>query len=619
MISVVRAPCDAAIIGAAPDTPGCATHAKRWVLIATILGSGVAFLEGTIINIALPAIQATFGASVASMQWIASAYTLLLAALTLVGGAAGDRFGRRRLFLWGTVILGAGSVACGAAATPVQLILARASQGLGAALLVPNSLALLSASFPKSERGRVIGIWSAATALTGAGAPILGGWLVDTASWRAGFLAIVPFTLAAWVVAAWRVPEPPVRRRVATVDWSGGILAIIGLGAVVFAIIASGTPSGAQSVRTPLIAAAVGILSLIGFGIVEVRSSAPMISLAVFRSAAFRAANLLTLLLYFGVTAVFFVLPFNLVQVQGYSATLTGAAYLPFGIILGGLSPWVGRLADQIGVKRLLLVGPLIAAVGLALFAMPTVGGSYWRTFFAPMAIVGLGMAFTVTPLTATVMGAVSVAQGGRASAVNNTVARIAALLAVAIIGVVSMPLFAHALAHRLQPLALEPSLHAALMAERRSFADVTLPAYVPDSERARLTAVVGAAFVESFRWVALISAACALTGGLSILTIGRAVAADDADQRDSATASCLHTDQIIDITPRTRGCEECLRSGHSWVHLRVCLSCGHVGCCDASKNRHATAHFWATQHPIARSFEPGEDWRWCYIDEIVV
>src|SRR6185295_17994953 len=303
-------------------------------------------------NVALPAIQSAFATTLARMQWIASAYTLFLAALTLVGGAAGDRFGRRRLFLCGTAILAAASILCGAAATPWQLIVGRAVQGVGAALLVPNSLALLSGSFPKAERGRVIGIWSAWTALAGAGAPILGGWLVDIASWRAGFLAIVPFTLAALAVALQRVPEPPMRRHPAAVDWRGGVLAVAGLGAIVFAIIDSGTRGAGLR---PTMAAIVGIISLIVLGAIESRSPSPMISFEIFGSPVFRAVNVLTFLLYFGLTAVFFVLPFNLVQVQGYTATATGAAYLPFGIILGGFSPWVGTLAGRLETKWLLV------------------------------------------------------------------------------------------------------------------------------------------------------------------------------------------------------------------------------------------------------------------------
>ena len=613
MISLVRPPCDAAVIRAAAETPGCASRAKRWVLIATILGSSIAFLEASVINVALPAIQDALGASVSTMQWIASAYTLLLAALTLVGGGAGDRFGRLRLFRWGTVLLAAASVACGLASSPSQLIAGRALQGVGAAMLVPNSLALLSGSFPRAERGRVIGIWSAATSLAGSGSPILGGWLVDTVSWRAGFLSIVPLALAALFVTYRRVPEPPRQRHPPAVDWWGGVLATVALGGLVFAIISSGS----SDVGTLALASSVmiGVLALLGLRMLETRSSSPMIPLDVFRSAAFCAANLLTLLLYFGITAVFFLLPFILIQVHGYSATLTGAAYLPFGLILAILSPWVGGLGDRLGMKPLLLAGSVVSAAGLALFALPSVGGSYWLTFFPPMAIVGLGMALTVAPLTATVMGSVASARGGIASAVNNTVARVGGLLAVAVIGVATLPLFAHALTRRLEPLAVAPSVRAALV-EPRSFADARLPASIPDADRAPLERAVGEAFVESFRWLALISAACALLGAAAIWAIDVPAGATEGD---ALTTTCPHLDGLIAASPRTQGCEECLRSGDSWVHLRVCLSCGHVGCCDSSKNRHATAHFWASRHPIVRSLEPGEDWRWCYVDETVV
>lgn len=617
MISLVRPPGDEGVVRGAPETPGCASHAKRWVLAATILGSSVAFFEASVINVALPAIQVALGASIAEIQWVASAYTLLLAALTLVGGAAGDRFGTRRLFAAGTAVLAIASVGCSLATTPSQLIVGRAIQGCGAALLVPNSLALLSASFPSAERGRVIGTWSAFTAITGAGSPILGGWFVDTVSWRAGFLSVVPLALVTLAVAHLRVPEPPRRRNVAAVDWWGGGLATAGLAGLVFAIIASGA-GGAQP-RLPIAALTVGIVGLVGFAVLESRSPAPMIPLALFRSATFRGVNLLTLLLYFGVTATFFVLPFNLVQVQGYSAALTGAAYLPFALIVGGLSRWVGTLSDRIGVKPLLIAGPLITAVGLALFALPRIGGSYWTTFFPPMALIGLGMALTITPLTATVMGAVTVTEAGIASGVNNTVARVGALLAVAVIGILTLPLFSRALTRRLDSLAVAPAVRQQLLAQRRSLGDIAIPASIAGSERPLLERVAGEAFVESFQWVALISAGCALAGAIGAAASINAVAPTAAAEGDAAMAACGHLDQIRDLPPGARSCEECLRSGDSWVHLRLCLSCGHVGCCDSSKNRHATAHFWESRHPIVRSLEPGENWRWCYVDEIVV
>ncbi|HXJ33146.1 MAG TPA: MFS transporter [Candidatus Eisenbacteria bacterium] len=614
MISLVRPPCDEGVVRGAPETPGCASHAKRWVLLATILGSSVAFLEASVINVALPAIQTALGASMAGMQWVASAYTLLLAALTLAGGAAGDRFGTRRLFAAGTAILGLASVGCGLATTSSQLIAGRAIQGCGAALLVPNSLALLSASFPTAERGRVIGTWSAFTALTGAVGPILGGWLVDLVSWRAGFLSIVPLAIATLVVTHLRVPDPPRRRVVRAVDWWGAALATAGLTGFVFAIIASGssgTPPG-----LPIAALVVGIAGVAGFAVLESRSQAPMVPPALFRSGTFRGVNLLTLLLYFGVSAAFFVLPFNLIQVQGYSATLTGAAYLPFALLVGGLSRSVGTLGDRLGVKPLLVVGPLVAAAGLALFALPRIGGSYWTTFFPPMLLTGIGMALTVAPLTSTVMGTVTPSEAGVASGVNNTVARVAALLAVAIVGTLTLPLFSRALTRRLEPVAVTPAVRQLLLAERRSLADIAIPASIAGSERPVLQRLVGDAFVESFQWVAIISACCALAGAIGAAALIQVVAPAGADD---ATAACGHLDQIRELPVGELSCPECLARGDAWVHLRLCLTCGHVGCCDSSKNRHASAHFWATRHPIVRSLEPGEDWRWCYVDEIVV
>jgi len=616
MISMVRPPGDEGVVRGAPETPGCASHAKRWVLLATVLGSSVAFLEASVINVALPAIQTALGASIAEMQWIASAYTLLLAALTLVGGAAGDRFGTRRLFTLGTVVLAVASVGCGLAATSGQLIVGRAIQGCGAALLVPNSLALLSASFPSAERGRVIGTWSACTAITGAGSPILGGWLVDAVSWRAGFVSVVPVALATLAVAYWRVPDPPRRRNVGAVDWWGGGLATAGLAGCVFTIIASG--SGQTPPILTIAALAIGGVGLAGFAVLESRAPTPMIPLVLFRSATFSGVNVLTLFLYFGVTSAFFVLPFNLVQIQGYSATLTGAAYLPFALIVGALSRWVGTVSDRIGTKPLLIAGPLITAGGLALLALPRIGGSYWTTFFPPMTLIGVGMALTVAPLTTAVMGAVTRTAAGVASGVNNTIARVGALLAVAIIGGLALPLFTQALSRRLEPLAVAPAVRQLLLAERRSLADIALPSSIAGSERPMLERVVREAFVDSFQWVALISAGCALGGALAAAVLIRPAAAP-AMLGESATPRCEHLDQIRDVPSAAPICEECVRLGDSWVHLRMCLSCGRVGCCDSSKNRHATKHFWATQHPIARSMEPGEEWRWCYVDEVVV
>jgi EmrB/QacA subfamily drug resistance transporter len=611
VIVAERPPCDAAVVGTAPDTPGCASHARKWILAVTILGSSLAFMLASIINVALPAIQETFGATGAEMQWVASAYTIMLASLTLAGGAAGDRFGRRRTFLVGTVALMLGLIAGSLAPNVVSLIAARAAQGVAGALLVPNSLGLLSSAFPRSERGRAIGTWSAATALIGAVSPLIGGCFVDVGSWRMAFLAVVPLALLTLFIAARRVPNPPVMRRAPAVDWVGAALATLGLIGFVSGIIAIG-PGVA-----PLIALAVGATALSVFIYHEARTTSPMVPPALFASRAFRGINIFTLLLYAGVSGVFFVLPFDLVQVQGYSSTATGATMLPFALLIGVLSPRVGRLGDRIGSKPLLIGRAVLAAIGLTSFVLPGIGGSYWATFLAPMMLTGLGMALAVAPLTTTVLSSVSVADAGVASGVNNAAARVGTLLAVAVIGGVAFALYTKALERRLSVAAVSADGARALVAERRGFADTTIPTWVDPAQRPTLAQIVDEAFLYGFRGAVLLCAALVLCGaGFASVMLERT---DARATNETTTPTCDHLGAVIHPEPLGKGCKECLRRGDTWIHLRQCLSCGHVGCCDSSKNRHATKHFWSSQHPIVRSAEPGEDWRWCYVDEIAV
>ncbi len=612
MIVADHPPCDQAVVRTARETPGCASHARRWVLAATILGSSLTFMTGSIINVALPAIQESYGASLTDMQWVASAYTVLLAALTLTGGGMGDRFGRRRVFQAGVAALALASVAASLAASTPALIAARAAQGLAAALVVPNSLALLSAAFPRSARGAAVGTWSAATSIVGAVSPILGGWFVDVGSWRVAFTTIVPVALLTFVVTARRVPDPPVMRRAPSIDWLGAALATAGLLGVVSGIIA--IDAGA----TAVVASAAGIAALVAFVLHERRAASPMIPPAMFGSPTFRGLNVLTFLLYFAVTGAFFLLPFDLVQVQHYSSTATGAAFLPFALLIGLLSPRVGALADRIGARPLLVAGPIVTAVGLAGFAVPGVGRPYWATFLAPMCLTGLGMALTVAPLTTSVLASVPPAQTGAASGVNNTVARVGTVLAVAVVGVVAVALYGEALDRRLAVVALPSDVARVLVSGRLSLADVAMPASLPTVQRALVEAVVHDAFLTAFRGAIVLCATLALVAGMVVAVTDTAIESSRAD-RDEPAARCEHLDAVADPTPRSHGCEQCARTGDTWVELRLCLSCGQVGCCDSSKNRHATEHFWASGHPIVGSLERDERWRWCYIDETVV
>jgi EmrB/QacA subfamily drug resistance transporter len=613
MLSIASPPCDTGVIRGAPETPGCASHAKRWVVVATVLGSSIASIEASVINVALPAIQQGVDASLGEMLWIASVYTLFLGALTLAAGSAGDRYGRRPVFAIGLAMLAVASAAAGSVANGVQLAVARAAQGVGAALLVPNSLALLSAAFPKAERGRAIGTWSAATAFTGAGGPILGGLLVDTMSWRAAFILIVPLALVTLAIGLARVPEVRIGRQRSEIDWWGAVLATAGLAALVFGLMS--LADGASA----LVAVAGGLALVLTFLWHEARAASPMIPPRLFRSATFLGANVLTLLLYFALAGAFFLLPFHLVRVHGYSATATGAAYLPFALLLGGLSRWAGNLADRFGARVLLVAGSLVAATGFLLLALPGVGGSYWTTFFPPMVVIGLGMAITVAPLTTTVMAAVDERDMGVASGVNNTVARVAGVLAVAIVGLLAVEVFGRAFSGRLAALDLSTGVRRAVAAQRWNLGDVAVPESATPAERGAIEDAVGRASVTAFRWVAVLAAVLAAAGALSAALGVEAAPARAPVIAGAVVVICGHLGLVLDVTPRTQGCEECLRLGERWTHLRLCLSCGHVGCCDSSRRRHATAHFWTTGHPIVRSLERGETWRWCYLDETAV
>ncbi len=446
----------------------------RIVLAATILGSSMAFIDGTVVNVALPALQNAFHASVADVQWVVESYALMLAALLLVGGSLRDLFGRRKVYVFGVAVFAIASAGCGLAQNIDMLIWARSVQGLGAALLVPGSLALITASFPEETRGQAIGTWSGFSAITAAIGPVIGGWLIEYSTWRWVFFLNLPLAAAVILLSA-KVPESRNEKASHHLDWPGALLATLGLGGVTYALIEwpSRARHGGDFVA---VAAGLGVVALAGFVGVEHWSRAPMVSLELFRSRNFAGANLLTLFLYASLGGLMFFFPMDLIQIQHYSATAAGAAFLPFVAIMFGLSRWAGGLVARYGSRLPLTVGPVVAACGIALFAIAPQNGNYWTAFFPAVVVMGLGMTICVAPLTTTVMNAVPDFESGLASGVNNAVSRLASLLAVAAFGAILVTVFNYSLDQHLSHLTLSPDVHAQVDAARSQLAAIQNP-----------------------------------------------------------------------------------------------------------------------------------------------
>jgi EmrB/QacA subfamily drug resistance transporter len=487
------------------------TARQRWTLIATILASAMTFIDGTVVNVALPALQADLHATITDVQWVVESYTLFLSALILVGGAMGDQLGRKRIFLFGVVSFTVASIFCGLAPSPRLLIIARALQGVGAGFLVPGSLAIISATFDDAERGRAIGTWSGFSAITTALGPVIGGWLIENVSWRAAFFLNVPLALVVVVLSLRFMDESRDPSRSARIDWLGAVLGIVGLGGLVFGLL-EWEPLGASH---PLVigSLALGVACLGLLVVVERRAPNPMMPLHLFRSRTFTLSNILTLLLYGSLGIVLFLLPLYLIQVQHYSATAAGAALVPLAVIMFALSRWAGGLVNRIGPRLPLTAGPAIAAVGIALFARGAIGDSYWSSIFPAVCLLGFGMTITVAPLTTTVMGAVDTAHSGVASGINNTVARVAGLLTIAAFGVLLSRSFDADVKSRLDHLGLPPAVRVQIDKELPKMAGADLKSLPGDNrERAIVQRSIDEAFVSGFRLVVLSAAVLALT-----------------------------------------------------------------------------------------------------------
>jgi len=496
MVGFTRSPCEAGVIEATRcfDAP-LSQSRKRLTLVATIIGSAMALLDGSVVNVALPAMQQALHADAAVTQWIVNAYLLPLGALVLIGGSAADLYGRRRIFVLGIAVFIAASIACGLSPNVDMLILSRAVQGLGAALLTPASLAMLGATFDERERSQAIGIWAGAGSLMMAAGPMLGGFLVDQVSWRAIFLLNVPLAIVAAGLAlrfGCESSDPEARQ----LDWRGAASVAIGLAAVTWAL--NAVPASGFRDKTVLVALGVGVASLASFVVIEARlHERAMMPLSLFRSRNFSATNGMTLLLYFALGGALYYLPFGLIRLGGYSATQAGAALLPFALIMGFGASFTGAIAGRLGPRLPLTVGPIVAACGFAILAFVDFRQPYWVGVFPPMFLLGIGMALTVPPLTSTVMSAAGKDHAGIASGVNNAVARVAGLLAVAALGAVFFVDFSDHLAGA-TPAQANEALNAVMSGEPAA------------------TAQAIAAFERALRATLLVPASCAALAGLA-------------------------------------------------------------------------------------------------------
>ena len=478
------------------------------MLLATILASSMAFIDSSVVNVATPALQHSFNASVVDVQWVVESYGLTLSALILLGGSMGDMFGRKRIFVLGVGIFTAASMACGFSFTIHQLIWARAVQGIGAAFMIPGSLAIISASFEESERGRAVGTWSGSTAITTAIGPVLGGWIIEHLSWRWAFFINVPIAVVVIAVSLHHIAESRSSQSM-RLDWLGALLATFSLSAFVFGFLESSSVGW----KSPLVLTAIG-LGIVGSGIfllVESRSESPMVPLSLFHSRNFAGANSLTFFLYSAIGIFFFVFPLNLIQVQGYSASEAGGALLPLILIIFLLSRWSGGLVDRYGPRLPLIIGPAVAGSGFLLFSIPSLGGSYWTTFFPGVLMLGVGMAISIAPLTTVVLSAVDKDRVGTASGINNAVSRVAGLVAIAVLGALMIVIFGSHLSRHLSDIPVSTEIRNELQSNASRMGALTISQTADSQTREVVRATIADSFVIAFRWIMWICAALAL------------------------------------------------------------------------------------------------------------
>jgi len=487
----------------------------KWIMVSAILASAMAFIDGTALNVVLPALQQSLNAGAADLFWILNAYLLILAALILIGGSLGDKLGRKKVFMLGIFIFIIGSAACGLAPSVTLLVIFRIIQGVGGALMIPGSLSLISSSINPDERGKAIGTWSAITTVVTMGGPILGGALADAGLWRYIFFINIPIGVAALIFLALKVKESKDEESDQAIDYPGAISIAMGLAALTFGFLRIPATGFNWQVDAAL---ALGVLLLTAFVIIEKKSKHPMMPLQLFSNLTFSGANLLTFFLYAGLGAGMLFLSLNMVQVQGYSQLQSGLTFLPFTILMITIARFAGALADKYGPRLLLITGPALAGTGLLIlsFVKQTGGpGDYWTTFFPGVIVFGLGMSFTVAPLTASVMGSVADHFSGTASGVNNAITRIANVFANAIFGALAVLFFSGALEQQVKNLPLQAHERQEILASAANLGNAKVPKTVAADDKKQIEQAYHNSFIAAYANIMRISAGLGYLGAL--------------------------------------------------------------------------------------------------------
>ncbi len=492
---------------------------ERWTLISTIFASSMVFIDFSSLNVALPAIQKDLNISGKSLFWIINAYSLFLSSLLLLGGSLGDLYGRKKIFITGIIIFSISSLICGIAPGKELLITARAFQGVGGALMVPGSLAIISAIIPKQRRGKAFGTWSTFSAITTSAGPVLGGWLAGLGLWRVIFFINIPIAVFTVIALISKVPENK-DESAKKLDITGAMLATLGLSGITYGFLeASEKGFGNGLIQVSL---ALGFISLIAFIIYEKKSSHPMMPLHLFKSKTFSGVNAMTLFVYAALSAALFFLPLNLIQVQGYSETIAGFALLPFAAILAGLSRFSGMFSDKFGARKPLIIGPILTGTGLFLLSLPGLTNGpaeYWTTYFPGIIVMGIGMGIVVAPLTTTVMASVPENNAGIASGINNSMSRTAGLLSIAVLGAIIIITFKNNLELRVDELNVPGAVKEELINSADKLAETEVPANLNKNESEKVGRIIKTSFIDSFDLVLYISAALNILGAFIALS----------------------------------------------------------------------------------------------------